>query len=296
MKTLDNNAPKGGLELPRVKEAVGENRTVVTAQPFFGFEWRSPKEPNYLVYVFSVTERTFKDVGQIHLTIPGMSVPLPDGGDAKAWLKDDNDKRQPFRLITSFPQPILFQKANFDTNELDFVEQDVRKFVVDLISPDMSGSISLNEAVDVNQAFSQGNDLSRSGLFFDYQEVPSKAELDKAYARLEKYYKALLEQARTLGLTDKPQFESKLRENPDYVFAADWSGDEFEWHKKSVRAVVCDHCGERKTTKKPFHRTTDGYLCVEPSQDAWKQAYNVGLVQKDRIPETFIWWKTEAAK
>lgn len=288
MKTLDKSAIDGGLRLPNPH---GVETTTIASDPvggIYGFEWRSTREPEYHVYLFNISRRAFNNVGLIRLNAPGIDVPAKDGSSVKRTLPGMENK--PYRYITSFPQPMLFPKLNFDTNQFDFVEQDVRRFVVDLISPDMAGAITLDNPVNPAHAWSEGKDFARAGLFFDYSETPSPEALEKAYARLDTYYKALLEQARTFGLTNKPLLEEKIRDNPDYVFAAEYMGEEFDWCKRQTRSVECTNCGERKTTTKPFHKSAEGFLCVDPTPEAWKQAYNVGLVQKDRVPEDFRWW------
>lgn len=256
-----------------------------------GFAWRATRTPEAHIYLFNISDRVFSNVGRMKLTIPGVNTKDRNGNIQKETLPGMEDK--PYRYVTSFPHPVLFTQENLNTNQWDFIEQDGRLFVMDLINPDLAaqGIINQDREVSSNDTYAIGLNIARSGVFFDFTRIPSQEILLKAYARLEKYYADVLEKARVLGLTEPAKLQEELRLNPDFRHAAEFVGEEFDWHKKQLRAVDCLHCGEKKTTTKPFHKSKEGFLCVDPTPAAWRAAYNVGWVSKDRVPEDFRWWQ-----
>lgn len=296
----------GAWELPRNTGAVlsGEDITPLStfakAVPKQGFEYRFARDPQLYIYLFNISERTHAGFGEgiinaKGIEIPGLRVPGLGGKSAVQTLPDLPDN--PFRLYGRFPHPMLFKKDNFDSNQYDLVEVDGFQHVVSLISPalGMAGARSLDQQVDENtNLMSQNKNYARSGVFFDVTPIPSSVELLKAYKRMETYFDALLEKARVGYLSDKAKFQLELKSNADYNYAADYRGVTTEWHQKAVRMVECERCGERKKSGVKFHRTEFGGLCVEPTQDGWREVYRMGLVSKDNIPEDFHWWNNES--
>lgn len=252
--------------------------------PYAGIEWRATRSPEYNVFIYNVSQRTFKEVGRIRMTIQGVTEtdPVIPGMAAN----------QQYHYVTSFPQPIMLSRPNLESNEMGFVEADVRRFVVDLINPD-NLTLSLDTVVPANQVFSQGNNYAQKGVFFDYTNPPSKEQVQKAIDRMESYYKGLLERAQILELTDKAKLSEELGGNPDYAYAANYFGKDVSWNRKQIRPVECPNCGEQKTFGKLFHISSAGFPCVEPTVEGWKAAVRAGAKRYDDVPEEFRWKEHE---
>lgn len=277
--------------------------------PYRGLEWHSTAKPDYLIYVFSCSQRTFCDpgdvrkgiIGRIKLLAPGIMSDDPNDVTVKTVVEgkpvykvSPGQENQPYHYVTSFPQPILIPKFNDESGEIETKETDVRRFVVDMISPD-NLTMTLDTVVDPAKAFSIGNDYAPKGIFFSYHNPPLREDLQKAYLRMEAYYKGLNERAATLDLTDKLGLQNALASNPDHVYAANYYGKDFAWARKAVRPVECPVCGEQKPAGRLFHTPSTGGICVEQSEKAWKLVVNSGRLPYESVPEDFR-WKKEAKK
>ena len=265
---------------PADTTAFGANR------PYRGLEWRSTRSPEYHIYLFNVSPRTFDPatatgfaagkLGPRGILVPGVAEndPLIPGTENR------------YRYITSFPQPVMLAKPNLESNEIEHVEMDVRRYVIDLINPD-NLTLSLDTQIPADQVYSVGNDYSRKGIFFDYENPPTKEMAMRAVSRMETYYKGLLDTAATLELTDKARLSQELSSNPDYSFAANYYGKDVTWNRKQTRPIECPNCGEHKPSGRKFHTTSFGSLCVEPTIDAWRNIFQSGIRTLDQIPQNF---------
>ena len=271
--------------------------------PYRGLEWHSPAIPQYLIYVYNISGRTFSDpnnprlgiIGRIKLLAPGVVAGDPTDVTIKKGNKTEvvgGDENQPYHFITSFPQPVLIPKFNDESGEIETKETDARRFVVDMISPDNLG-LTLDTVVAAQDVYSVGNDFAPKGIFFSYSNPPDREDVQKAYMRMEAYYKSLNEKAATLEMTDKIGLQNAIQSNPDHVYAANYYGKAFPWAKREVRPVECPNCGEQKPAGRLFHRTIDGTFCVEPTQEAWKQVVLSGNRKRSDVPDELAWWGNE---
>lgn len=270
--------------------------------PYRGMEWHSPAIPDYLLYIYNISARTFEDqagrgvIGAImKLRAPGVTAADPTDvtiveivdGKQKSRVVPGNPA-QPYHLVTSFPQPMLISKFNDESGEIEVKETDARRVVVDMISPD-NLTLSLDAVIDPARAFSVGNDYAPRGIFFSYHNPPLREDVQKAYKRMEAYYSQLNEKANTLDLTDKLGLQRAIESNPDHVYAANYYGKPFAFAKQSVRPVECPNCGELKPTGRLFHQTSFGTLCIEQSIAGWKAAVNSGMKEYKQVPEEYRW-------
>jgi hypothetical protein len=275
---------------------------------YAGIEWHSPAEPDYLIYVYNISQRTFCDqnnprvgiIGRINLLAPGVldddpcdvTVLTPVKGRKPVPEVVPGKADQKYHYVTSFPQPMLVTKFNNDTNEIEPKETDGLRFVIDMISPD-NLTRSLDTVIDPSKAFSIGNDYAPKGIFISLHNPPLREDLQKAFNRMEKYYSQLNEIAGTLEQTDKNALQQRITANPDHLYAANYYGKPFAWAKKSVRPVDCPNCGEPKPAGRPFHQTSFGTFCVEPTEAAWRAVVNSGNRKYEDVPDDFKWKREE---
>ncbi len=279
-------------------------------QPYRGLEWHPTSKPDYHLYIFNCSGRNFCDpmdplkplIGTtVKIIAPGIldddptevTVEVIEGGK-KVLKVIPGEANKKYHYVTSFPQPFNFPKFNDESGEIEFKPTDVRRVVVDMISPD-NPTLSLDFSVDPSKAFSIGNDYAQKGVFFSYTNPPMQIDLQKAYNRMEKYYRMLNEKAATLEMTDKLGLQAAIQSNPDHVYAANYYGKAFPWASKAVRPVECPNCGEQKPAGRKFHQTSFGTFCVEPTQEAWKAVVMSGNRKKEDVPDELRWWKEKTA-
>jgi len=269
---------------------------------YMGIEWRSHREPDYHVYVYNLSGRTFEDasgrgmIGRISLRAPGIT---DDDPTSVTVLKKNGKKLEPevadgetkWHYVTSFPQPVLISKFNDESNEIGYQETDAVRFVVDQIHPDNpSRSLDFRLPNDPRLPQSSGNNFADKGVFFSLHNPPLKEDVDAARKRMERYYTYLLERAGALELSDEKQLSEELRSNPDYGYAAQYFGRAFKWNKKNTKTTECPNCGEQKPANRLFHMSSFG-LCVEQTSEAWKAAVLAGVKNYDSVPEELRWRK-----
>ena len=272
---------------------------------YMSVEWRSQRDPDYYVYVYNVSSRTFEDpntgrgiVGRINLRVPGVT---DEDGTTVLVEKMVDKKKQlvevegefKWHYATSFPQPVLISKFNDEAEQISYIETDAVRFVVDQIHPDNpTRSLETKLSDNPNAPLSAGNNFGQRGVFFSLTKPPMKADVDAAVRRMETYYNNLLDRAAALELSDEKQLSEELRANPDYGYAAAYFGRTFKWNRKNVRTTECSNCGEQKPANRLFHTASWG-LCVERSQEAWKAVVEAGVRTYDTVPEEFQWRKSK---
>jgi hypothetical protein len=221
------------------------------------------RDPEYYIYIYNVSQE--KHPVSRPPIMKEMIIPArPDG---KRYI-----------LVTRLPQPLLVPKGNVDSNEIDISQMDTRRFAMDIINPDNLG-IDMDGAI-TGPGTSVNNDLGKKGVFFSlngpgaskhgFSETPTDEEVNKAYKRMEGYYQFLLEQARTVEVSNPAKLSETL--SPEHHIAADYFGEEHSWHGKRSRPADCPNCGARIKAGAAFHRTEEGTICVLD----WKRTVAAG--------------------
>lgn len=223
------------------------------------------RPPEYFVYIYNVSQQDFK------VARPPMFREFVLPG------RKDGEK---FALVTKLPQPIMVPKGNVDSNEVDMVPTDTRRIAMDIINPDNLGT-DQDAHLDSKSITSIGNNLGAKGVFFSLngpgasqfggKEEPTDEEINRAVARMEKFYQAKLDEARALEVSD-PLSLSKLI-SPEHHAAADYFGEDRSWHTKKSKPMDCPNCGDRIKQGAAFHKTDEGTLCIID----WKRAVAAGV-------------------
>ncbi len=268
--------------------------------------YRSRHDPDYLIYVYNLSNRTFEDpttgrgiIGRINLRAPGVTDEDSTAvtiekmeGKKKVYMEEEGDTK--WKLITTFPQPTLISKFDDDQEQIAYIETDGVRFVVDQIWPDNpTRSLDVKLPDDNRSPKSSGNNFAEKGIFFSLANPPLKSDIESAKRRMENYYTNLLDRAGALELSDEKQLSEELRGNPDYSYAAQYYGRTFKWNRKNVRTTECPNCGDQKPSNRLFH-VTNGRLCVERTQEAWKAVIESGFGTYDTVPEELRWRKEKA--
>jgi len=232
---------------------------------FSASNYMMSQPPQYHVYIYNVSMQEFKVARpplMREMTIPGRK------------------KEQRYTIATRLPQPIMVPKGNVDSNDIDIIPTDARRFAMDLINPNNTG-LDQDAVLDPKFIFSVGNDLGAKGCFWSVngpgaskygnKEEPTEEEVKRAYARLEKHYNKILDDARAVETSDPGSISKFIA--PEHHFAADYFGLELSWHGKKIRPAECPICGERMREGAAFHKTEDGGLCIND----WKRAVAAGV-------------------
>jgi len=255
---------------------------------YTGVAWQPTYIPEYHVYIFNVSQRSFAKVGPwANTSIPGVVDDDPVLPGMKA-----NEK---YHFVASYPQPMLMPKLSDQSSEMDAVRVDARRYVMDIINPD-NATLNMDTVVPAEHRLSINNDLSIKGVFYSLNNPPTQHEVRSAIDRMEKYYRALLEKARTLELTDKAKLSEELASNPDFAYAAEYFGVEMSWNKRQSRPEQCANCGESKPFGAKFHVNKElGFVCVEPTAEGWKAACMAGVKRREDVPPGLglEWWKKD---
>lgn len=211
------------------------------------------RAPDYYVYLFNIAKQEYK-VSRLPL-IKEMTIPA----------RKDGEK---YTLITRLPSPFKYPKGNVDSNDIDIVVIDAKRFAMDIINPD---NLGLDQDAVITQTLAQGNNLGKLGVFWSLNEEPTEAELKSATVRLEKHYKSLLDEARAVEISKPAELGALL--SPAHHMAADYFHETFTWHNKPVHKENCPRCGAPANVGAPFHALEGGGLCVGD----WDAAIKAGV-------------------
>jgi len=169
-----------------------------------------PVEPKDKVWIYNVSRMQHEIVG--HPILSAVTFPA---------AKEDED----YAVVTSIPRIMRYPKPNIESGEMDIVFEDGRRIAMDLINPDNRG---LDQKQEIQNRTSVGRDLGDKGVFWSLKNPPGKLEVRLAKKRMEMWYKRLLEQARTLQITDPRRLKDTI--TPEHHAAADYMGGTYIWH------------------------------------------------------------------
>lgn len=232
---------------------------------FTATNYMMSRPPEYFVFIYNVSKETYK-VERPPL-FKSVTVPGREG-------------KNRYALAGRVPQPFMAPKGNVDSNEVDMIPTDARRIAMDIINPDNTG-INQDGYIDPKNITAIGNNLGAKGVFyslngpggskFGQQEEPTKEEIDRAYDRMEKYYRFKLDEAKTMAVTDPANLGKLL--GPEHHAAAEYFGEEYAWHAKTTRPMDCPNCGEKIKAGAAFHKTDEGVFCIID----WRRAVASGI-------------------
>lgn len=201
------------------------------------------EEPRYYVQVFTISKR--EHLVQQPPLIPYLIIPACG-------------PEEEYKLVVKIPHPMLQGRQHPDKGELEIFRQKAESVAQSICNPN---NLTLDQDAAVTNPTGLGVDLHAQGVFWSRNEVPTKDELKKAHARVERYYTQLIERARTLEVANPKELESLL--NQDYHLAAEYFGIETPWHRKLRYSAECPNCGEQiKSAKLAYHVNSAGLICV----------------------------------
>ena len=205
--------------------------------------------PQYHVYIYTVSKR--EHIVQQAPLIPYLIIPACTDAE-------------PCKFVYAIPHPMLQIERHPDKNEAVIYRHKAEQVAQSICNPD---NLSLNQDFVNPRPSAVGVNLNAQGVFWSKNKPPTQEEIEAAHKRVEKYYRGLLETARTLEVSNPKELESLL--NQDYHLAAEYAYDRFPgyreipWHPRLLSKVECPNCGERiKNAKLAYHVNSAGLVCV----------------------------------
>lgn len=238
------------------------------------------RQPDYFVYVYSVVD------------------PRPDGHKLVRHLPPliprleirecpENDK---WVLVTTIPHPINQQEVNVNNGERTATFHRAERAAMDIVNPS-NRSLDQDAKDQIGALSAIGDNYGNLGVFWSRNYPPTEAEVKKAVARKEAFYRARAQQADNLQVSNPKALQEWL--TPTDHVAADYLnkhfGMAFVWHQTPQRLVSCPNCGEHiKSLDLAFHPSAafGGKACILD----WKKAVDAGVVTKADVPESKRWW------
>lgn len=244
------------------------------------------KEPDYFVYIYNMSQINIGNDTSFIVSRPPLMREF-------RILRLDKQKNRgaEYVLATKLPQPLLIPKGNVDSNEIDIVPQDVRRFAMDIINPD---NLTIDQDAFIDKVTGQGNNLGAKGVFWSLNgpgatkggtirtlriqgkdtpvfEEPQPQEIAAARTRMESGYRRALEEADAVAISQPADLGKFL--TPEHHAACEYYGEDRSWHGKKARTDFCNICGEKMRAGASFHKTEDGVLCI----NNWDGAIKAGV-------------------
>ena len=238
------------------------------------------REPAYFVYVYSVVDprpANHKLVRHLPPLIPRLEI--RECGPSDKWV-----------LVTTIPHPINQQEIDTVSGERKASFHRAERAAMDIVNPS-NRSLDQDAKDQIGAMSAIGDNYGNLGVFWSKNYPPTEAEINKAIARKESFYRDRTQQANNLQISNPKALQDWL--TPTDHIAADYLnlhfGMEFSWHQVPKRLVSCPNCGEQiKSLDIAFHPSAafGGKACILD----WKKAVDAGVVAKADVPEGKRWW------
>jgi hypothetical protein len=162
-------------------------------------------------------------------------------------------------LVLRLPSPFQQEDREGAVGDIIVRAYPGERVAASLCNPN-NPTLNQDAVVSPTMILGLGVDLNCQGVFWSINNPPTEKEIVAAEARREKYYRTLLERARTLEISNPKELEYLI--NQDYHMAAEYFNEEHSWHKKLVRLTECPNCGDSIKPGIAFHRSSAGVLCI----------------------------------
>ena len=165
-------------------------------------------------------------------------------------------KGEKFALVYELTHPYLQPEFDIQNNRTATYQSGYREAIV-MLNPNnpSSGESWKDQDFELPGSANEGANLNKYGLFWSTSNPPRKVELDAAYARLEKTYRAELERMTKARSAEEAVNMATALSHA----AADYFKKSFTWHQTDLEAPVaieddrveCGACGEliKRTAK-----------------------------------------------
>jgi hypothetical protein len=248
----------------RIEKGMNEADNLVGVN--FTLDTTLQQTPQYWINIYNIAHRSFERRLGNHIPCLKMRA-CPEG--------------ERYVHVAKIPHPFIEKWHDPDNGEIRTRGTPGERIAMDIVNPANTG-IDLDAALSEDQSWMDGgtDDYSRRGLFFSRNDPPTDDEVKKAYARMEKFYRAKLQQARVLA-----QQGRHLDITDEHHAAADYFQERASWHTIAEVPSVCNNCGEDMKAGAAYHVNSAGVLCVSD----WRRAVESGVKKYDEVPEEKRW-------
>ena len=232
------------------------------------------RKPDYWLNVFNISHLAY--VRHRPVDFPTINIAACPRGEE--WI-----------LAVKVPSVVNYKYASADTGQPVFNSLRGERFATDLINPANLGEDIWADAgnSELDQMHGGSDDLTRRGVFWSRNEIPSAQELAKARARLEKHYRELCQKARDMAAQGKTtEIGAEAHEAADYLHLSE------SWHMRTAVGIPCPNCGEMIQPNVAFHTSGVAGVCILD----WRKAIAAGVKKREDVPLELRWWKDEPAK
>lgn len=198
------------------------------------------RPPDYFVYIYTISDREFI-VCQPPL-FPRLIIRPKVAGER-------------YSLCLRLPSPFQQEDREGAIGDLIVRATPAERVAASLCNPN-NPTLNQDAVLSAGTILGLGVDLNAQGVFWSKNNPPTEAEITAAEQRRERYYKQLLEKARTLEISNPKELEWLI--NQDYHMAAQYFGVETSWHKKLVKFTECPLCGEPMKPDVAIHAGANG--------------------------------------
>jgi hypothetical protein len=247
--------------------AQAENFKTVRITDFRG-DANLNREIEYFLYIFNIAPRKFA-------VCRPPSFPLMNFSACPAG--------QPWALVGRVPNIVNEKWIDADSGEIRTRGMMGERFATDLLNPANVGIDIWAEITDDQLKWVDGgtDDLTRRGMFWSRNEVPSAQELANAKDRMQRHYKVMLQQADELAVDPKTRREIGM----EHHLAAEYFRAKSSWHIVAEIPVTCPNCGDSIREGIAYHMGPLGPCIID-----WKRAVAAGVRKKEDVPEEARWW------
>lgn len=258
----------GGRTVSYQEELARDRALTSNAVQAFGFDVNLQRTPAYWIHIFNISPNQY--VRYRPPQFPRIVLaPCPSD---KEWVE-----------VARIPDIVNEKEINPDTGLVSYRGSRGERFATDLVNP---SNLTNNMWAEIapNWMDGGGDDLSRKGVFWSKNEVPTREELQKSRRRMEQYYREQFQRAEDLARAGKAAEISK-----EMHLAADYLRLSTTWHVMTDVPYPCPNCGEAIKPGVAYHASSVGGICVID----WKRTVAAGIKQKSDVPEEVRWWTEE---
>jgi len=257
---------------PFVDESARDANLMSQAIQVLGFDVNLQRPPAYWIYIYNIAPIEHIRHRPPQYSAIRISACPPD----KEYIR-----------ALPIPDVVNHKWPNPDTGQLTYYGERAERFATDLINPSNLSNDMWAEVNPENQWIDGGtDDLSKRGVFWSRNEVPTKEELKKSKTRMERHYRELFQRAEDLARSGKA-----VEIGREHHIAADYLHMGSSWHVVTAVPEACPNCGEPIKPGIAYHPSAVGGICILD----WKRTCAAGLKTKADVPEESRWW-TEPPK
>lgn len=229
------------------------------------------RAPDYELHVFNISRRSYQVRRPPNFPLVTFAACPPD---------------KPYIEVARVPNIVNSRWVDSDSGEVRSRGEMGERFVTDLLNPSNVGIDIWGDVVaELSWIDGGSDDLTRRGVFWTRNAVPTAEELARSKEKMEKHYKALLLQADELVRAGQTALL-----NPEHHYAADYFKAKASWHTVVDIPNLCPACGENIPEGAAFHRNLLGSTCVID----WKRTVAAGVKTPAEVPPELRWWREKA--